>query len=416
MAGLLDPEDEAYLASLQRRQAPAARPIRARNLDGLLAPDAGPSGVAPWSGLPPTPGYTEARVAAPLRADDFQGFLGQTRDVLRGTPGASGYEPSRVTQLVADSAAGPAGTVGGARGIRAFHGSPHDFDRFRMDRIGTGEGAQAYGHGLYFAEKEGVARGYRDALSSEAAFHAVDNFLRRNRGINLRPEEVVQTLKGTAAEPLGNDPSVVDALRRLLPNYTPNAPVLNDELTYYRIINDAAERLIPGRMYEVNLNVDPNRLLDWDAPLREQRNVAGLLGFNTRTIDDINAAAEKLFEEGNSRAGRAGGWMEYPDLRARYDALNRELDALAPNEPGGAFYRGLDSDSAAAAARLRDAGVPGVRYLDAGSRSAGEGTRNYVMFDDALIEILRKYGLVPGMVGGGGAAGILGGAEGASEQ
>ena len=36
-----------------------------------------------------------------------------------------------------------------------------------MSRIGTGEGAQAYGHGLYFAGNEGVARSYRDALSSE---------------------------------------------------------------------------------------------------------------------------------------------------------------------------------------------------------------------------------------------------------
>ena len=39
-------------------------------------------------------------------------------------------------------------------GIRAYHGSPHDFDRFDMSKIGTGEGAQAYGHGLYFAENE----------------------------------------------------------------------------------------------------------------------------------------------------------------------------------------------------------------------------------------------------------------------
>ena len=45
------------------------------------------------------------------------------------------------------------------KGIRAFHGSPHDFDKFDVSKIGTGEGAQAYGHGLYFAENEGVAKG-----------------------------------------------------------------------------------------------------------------------------------------------------------------------------------------------------------------------------------------------------------------
>ena len=46
---------------------------------------------------------------------------------------------------------------GGGLGIKAYHGSPHDFDRFDLSKIGTGEGAQAYGHGLYFAENEGVA-------------------------------------------------------------------------------------------------------------------------------------------------------------------------------------------------------------------------------------------------------------------
>ena len=50
--------------------------------------------------------------------------------------------------------------------ITAYHGSPHDFDQFDSSKIGTGEGAQAYGHGLYFAESEPVAKGYRDKLSS----------------------------------------------------------------------------------------------------------------------------------------------------------------------------------------------------------------------------------------------------------
>src|SRR5882762_11676931 len=49
--------------------------------------------------------------------------------------------------------------------ITAYHGSSHDFDRFDLSRIGTGEGAQAYGHGLYFAENEGVAKDYKTKLA-----------------------------------------------------------------------------------------------------------------------------------------------------------------------------------------------------------------------------------------------------------
>lgn len=50
-------------------------------------------------------------------------------------------------------------------GLRRFHGTPQDFDHFDMSKIGTGEGAQAFGHGLYFAQSEKVAQHYRDALS-----------------------------------------------------------------------------------------------------------------------------------------------------------------------------------------------------------------------------------------------------------
>ena len=55
--------------------------------------------------------------------------------------------------------------LGSIKPIRAYHGSPHDFDKFSMDKIGSGEGNQTYGHGLYFAENEAVARSYRDALA-----------------------------------------------------------------------------------------------------------------------------------------------------------------------------------------------------------------------------------------------------------
>jgi hypothetical protein len=37
-------------------------------------------------------------------------------------------------------------------------------------------------------------------------------------------------------------------------------------------------------------------------------------------------------------------------------------------------------------------GIPGISYLDQGSRNVGEGTRNYVTFDDALVELLSRNG------------------------
>jgi hypothetical protein len=54
---------------------------------------------------------------------------------------------------------------------------------------------------------------------------------------------------------------------------------------------------------------------------------------------------------------------------------------------------------------LLEQGVPGIRYLDGGSRRAGQGTRNYVMFPgtEDQIRILRKYA-VPGAIGAGAAS------------
>jgi hypothetical protein len=81
--------------------------------------------------------------------------------------------------------------------------------------------------------------------------------------------------------------------------------------------------------------------------------------------------AEKLFDPGwNSGEGWAAGWQP----------SGGEL--VGPH--GGA-------EAARRSALLREAGIPGLKYLDQGSRGAGQGSRNYVVFDDRLIDILHKY-------------------------
>ena len=80
--------------------------------------------------------------------------VGSGNYVRQGLP--SNYDPS---QSFAQNALNPnslenalnvALGVGGGSGlgIKAYHGSPYDFERFDPAKIGTGEGAQAYGHGL----------------------------------------------------------------------------------------------------------------------------------------------------------------------------------------------------------------------------------------------------------------------------
>jgi hypothetical protein len=46
--------------------------------------------------------------------------------------------------------------------ITTYHGSPHDFDEFDMSKIGTGEGAQAYGLAFILLKMKMLQKEYRD--------------------------------------------------------------------------------------------------------------------------------------------------------------------------------------------------------------------------------------------------------------
>lgn len=230
---------------------------------------------------------------------------------------------------IAAPAGKPAGALGGG-GIRAYHGSPHDFDKFSMNKIGTGEGAQAYGHGLYFAENEGVARGYRDALSGS------DPTTLHSALYNM--DDVATHVKDQAFN-YTSDPDS-SRLMRYLDLADPNA----------------AERLRTretGKMYEVNINADPADFLDYDATWGQQSPA------NMERLKRV--FADEIAKE---------PWLDISSL---------DMSAPRPSE----------------VERLREAGVPGIKYRDAGSRGldGADGTRNFVVFDENLIEIVRKYGI-----------------------
>jgi hypothetical protein len=293
------------------------------------------------------------------------------------------YDPSRsfaqnaLDPRAIDQAANIAlGLGGGGLGIKAYHGSPYDFNAFDASKIGTGEGAQAYGHGLYFAENEGVARGYRDTLSSMSnASYAGEITPDIRRGLDILNS--VGASKRWEVEPQ-------QLHEHLLRNYQ---DTFNSNLADKNIVGgraDLAEKIAalrsidpsklnaPGKMYEVNINAEPHRFLDWDQPLSQQ----------SQKVQDI---------------------------------IKGRTDWTTPDMTGQQIYGSMiDRASPTGVSRqLNDWGIPGVRYLDQGSRGAGEGTSNYVMFDPARIEILRKYGLLPPAVAVGGLAG-LGGTNGGS--
>ena len=307
--------------------------------------------------------------------------------------------------------------------LRLFHGSPHDFDRFSMDKIGTGEGAQAYGHGLYFAENRGVAESYRDALGAKGDIlydrlseqdlseAGIAELTRRraayeDAAARARQDALDLFLKYGGKD--GERPWLVDprtiSVPKLGGQYDPSFRAMVSEANPSMFRSGAF-----GRLYEVEVAADPADFLDWDAPLSAQPQVARRLGLSVRSPDEINAEAEAIM-----MTGPGGKWMEDPAKVQRVRELQDELDNAVPPMTGQEYYRGgADGDVSnilsqmgygnpeAQSAALREAGIPGIRYLDAGSRGAGDGSRNYVVFDENLITIIRKYGIA-------GAAAMLG--------
>lgn len=279
----------------------------------------------------------------------------------------------------------PEGALRGG-GIRAYHGSPHDFDRFSMDKIGTGEGAQAYGHGLYFAESEDVARSYRDALSGAQPFDL--------KAVSPRAYELmdfdITNFAGSATPDVINQEAANFITRGGAPSSW-----MNDET----VAALRAADLPPansGHMYEVRINANPDDFLDWDAPLSEQPEAArnaiqDVLGLPTRKPDAVVELPDGRFglSSGGQPFGRADGW---PDRGTAEYVMNAFLeDAPADRQLSRVMSR--FPSPAQKSEDLARAGIPGIKYYDGMSRGAEGGTRNFVVFDENLIEIVRKYGI-----------------------
>lgn len=250
------------------------------------------------------------------------------------------------------------------QGIRAYHGSPHDFDKFSMEKIGTGEGAQAYGHGLYFAEKEGVAKSY------QANNSAVANMKYDGRPIK---GEVKRSVAWFLEQNGGSKEAVLEQWKSMYKPSHWETRLGKLELRTLAEIDPA--KIKAGSMYEVNIAANPDDFIDWDKPLAEQsEKVRGALAGKIGNVQPVGA-----------------------DLKRIYNSPMHAGDLVGAD-------RALPPD---VSKKLAEMGIPGIKYLDAGSRGAKEGTRNYVVFDDKLISILRKYGIA-GLLGMSALAGMGG--------
>lgn len=239
-------------------------------------------------------------------------------------------------------------------GITAYHGSPHDFDQFDISKVGTGEGSQSYGHGLYFSDLERAAQDYRDRLggegqtsgSSMADYFAVD----RNTHKFMSEDDVAEHLDDIERKAYK---TIFEGGKHKY--LFPDNSILVDEGDHFR----AAQKQ-KGRVYEVNINAHPDHFLDWDKPLQQQPYVM-----------------EKLMEAGVLNADGDTAFMYNDTPRRGGDIYERLTSPLAKKLTGGETQKH-------ASEFLHQAGIKGIRYND--NRST-----NYVVFDDKLVTTKRKY-------------------------
>lgn len=236
----------------------------------------------------------------------------------------------------------------------AWHGTPYQFESFELDKVGSSEGAAAYGWGVYFASQREVALWYSGAL-----------------GLSGSPVPQLFTIRGiptVRGTPEQKAADLVHGLglsraKKLARQWVKEARGAQEEgergLEYYEGVLAVLEgltsardvRRASGNVLKVDIP-DVDQLLDWDAPLASQP--AAVL----RAVERLSAQYDL------PSAASGGGW---------YKALAR----VAGSDKQASFC-------------LRAEGVPGISYLDGASRGATGGTRNFVIFDDARISILDR--------------------------
>ena len=323
-------------------------------------------------------------------------------------------------------------------GIIAFHGSGADFDEFNLDMIGTGEGSQAYGYGLYFTDTKSIAEFYKDAVREESniihldgkpidSVYSADNEEKFFEYIsaNFEPDQFNDAYM--VLDNLGQGiSSVEDADSMAVSSLT------RPQMEIYNKIRDDLEvpELPEGKMYEVMINIQPDDLLDYDKPLSSQPK-------------KIQSAALKAAKSAGAYKGTDKKTLELSGGALLSDMVNNII--IKQN------LQGMTSEAEKIAAQeLFGQGIPGIKYFDNASRNTADGTslgvteteqgfvgrvestvpsmfgptdpqrvltrskpyktqeeaeswieeaigrntRNYVVFDDKLVNIMKKYGIV----------------------
>jgi hypothetical protein len=281
-----------------------------------------------------------------------------------------------------------------------WHGSPHEFEQPDLSKVGTGEGAQAYGHGFYTAEEMDVAGTY--SSNSAAAKVMYDG------KVIPKSHELKRSVAWHIARFGSKDAARDYFAKSFKPEYW-NTRQGKQELAWLDKLDES--KIQVGHLYKLQVS-DENigKMLDWDKPLSEQSEyVRNALKDVVDDGQQLMHLYERLSTEGIAPQ-KIIQKFDNRDDAVDFFRAEKQRFSDTPMSSGKGTYEPvakLDGDDftvetynkfgktygqQAASEYLNSLGIPGIKYFDGDSRAAGKGTRNYVVFDEKNITALERDG------------------------
>lgn len=251
---------------------------------------------------------------------------------------------------------------GGILPMDVWHGSPHKFDKFDSGKIGTGEGNQAYGHGLYLAESPDVAKSYQVALGRPDS-----------AGLS-KAQDVAAWAHSQGTNGINPTDVLTDEIARLEKYGKFGSKISRADYDNALEILKNGKAPANGSIYKVDLPDDKiAKMLDYDKPLSQQS-----AQIQQRIYDSMLDGGFDKSITNHILNNKTGG-----------DLMNELAGRLSVRNPSPV------SGSVQASEFLRKSGFPGIRYLDGGSRGTGAGSSNFVVFpgNENILSILERNGM-----------------------
>lgn len=244
---------------------------------------------------------------------------------------------------------------------RAWHGTPYDFDAFDLSGIGSGEGNQAHGWGLYFAQNREVSEAYKEILGDKGSTVELNGEVWtvnesgdwETTGKTAKYGEAIGYALD-ALEEHGTKDAAINILQKDLKEGRFRGAYIAEAQKAINILKQGeAKGHKGGRLLEAEIP-------DTDVLLDEQKS------FNEQPEKVKNALSKLISNAGEGQLSRR----------------------VFKNTTGKSIYEMLSNlygDDKKASIKLNEFGVKGITY------KGTQDERCYVVFDDKAIEIRNKY-------------------------